>query len=67
MSEPMRLRATVEVDYQGNIMGVLVYDGEADGFYDSSLRLYVGRDGIEVRDLRDRLIGEDDGSTNSGR
>ena len=61
MSEPIRLRATVEVDYQGNIMGLLVYDGEADDLYDSSLRLYVGRDGIEVRDLRDGLIGEHDG------
>ena len=60
MTEPMRLRARVEVDYQGNIMGVLVYDGEAADLYDSSLRLYVGRDGIEVRDLRDGLIGEDD-------
>ena len=61
MSEPIRLRATVEVDYQGNIMGVLVYDGDADDLYDSSLRLYVGRDGIEVRDLREELIGEHDG------
>ena len=60
MSDPIRLRARVEVDYQGNIMSVLVYDGEADDLYDSSLRLYVGRDGIEVRDLRDRLMGEDD-------
>ena len=60
MSEPMRLRARVQLDYQGNVMSVLVYDGEADDLYDSSLRLYVGRDGIDVEDLRDRLIGEDD-------
>ena len=60
MSEPMRLRARVQLDYQGNVMSVLVYDGEADDLYDSSLRLYVGRDGIDVEDLRDRLNGEDD-------
>lgn len=60
MSEAIRLRAKVEVDYQGKVMSVLVYDGEAADLYDSSLRLYVGRDGIDVEDLRDRLIGEDD-------
>ena len=60
MSEVMRLRAKVEIDYRGKVMSVLVYDGEAADLYDSSLRLYVGRDGIEVVDLRDRLTGEDD-------
>ena len=60
MSETIRLRARVEVDYQGDIMSVLVYDGEVADLYDSSLRLYVGRDGIEVQDLRERLKGQDD-------
>jgi hypothetical protein len=60
MSEPMRLRARVEIDYEGKVMGVLVYDGEAADLYDSSLRLFVGRDGIEIEDLRDRLKGDDD-------
>ncbi len=60
MSDVMRLRAKVEIDYQGNVMSVLVYDGEAADLYDSSLRLYVGRASIEVQDLRDRLKGDDD-------
>ena len=59
MSEIMCLRARVEIDYQGKVMGVLVYDGDAADLYDSSLRLYVGRSGIEVDDLRDRLKGND--------
>ena len=58
MSEPFRLRAKVQIDYEGKVMGVLVHDDQP--FYDSSLMLYVGRDGIDVEDLRDRLKGEDD-------
>lgn len=49
MSDEFRLHAKVTIDYQGNVMSVLVTDGQE--FYDSSLHLYVGRDGIEVEEV----------------
>ena len=58
MSEPFQLQARVEIDYKGRVVGVLVHDGKP--FYDSSLMLYMERDAIEVKDLRDSLEGEDD-------
>jgi hypothetical protein len=56
MSDTIRLQAKVRIDYQGRIESVTIHDGK--DCCNGGLILFVGRDGIEIEDLRDR--GEDD-------
>jgi hypothetical protein len=58
MSDTIRLQAKVRIDYQGRIESVTIHDGK--DCCNGGLILFVGRDGIEIEDVRDRIKGEDD-------
>ena len=60
MSEPLNLKATVDLDYEGNPTHVWVHDDE-QGCCESRFNVSIGREDVTVRRFNRRIgKGEDD-------